>query len=70
MTNAQILAQYCWELKCAKMKLRTLQKMPVTPRVIKLIKQLKELCGNLEMSIADLKGAIIAGADSPYSPWC
>lgn len=72
MTNAQILADTRGMLKAVKTALVNLRKKKPTPAVKDKIRQLVELQENIEISIADLEGAINAGADSPnpLAGWC
>ena len=72
MTDAQILAQDKHHLQIVKSKISVLQKMNPTPAIMAEVMRLAELRDNLELSIADLDGAIMAGADNsnPLSGWC
>ena len=63
MTNSEILANYRKELNCVNFKLRLLKSYSPRPEINNMISELEELRGNIELSIADLKGAIAAGAD-------
>lgn len=72
MTNAQILSEKRWSLKRVEAALKSVQRMAPTPVNIAKGMRLAELRENLQISIADLEGAIAAGADNetPLAGWC
>lgn len=72
MTNSQILSGLCLELTQVNKRINALQRGAQTPEIEARIVKLNELRNNIKISIADLRGAIACGADSPnpLAGWC
>lgn len=72
MTNFDILQQERKNLQAVEFKLSVLKSYRPRPEIVEMQEELEELRANIKLSIADLEGAIAAGADdeSPLAGWC
>ena len=72
MTNFDILQQERKNLQAVEFKLSVLKSYRPRPEIIEMQEELEELRANIKLSIADLEGAIAAGADdeNPLTGWC